>query len=50
MTVYAGLDNLTVQKGGTVTSGQTLGRSTSDGVVHFEVRRGFESQNPEDFL
>ena len=50
MTVYAGLDNLTVEKGSQVTSGQALGRSTSDGVVHFEVRRGFDSQNPEDFL
>lgn len=50
MTVYAGLDGLTVAKGDSVTAGQSMGRSTNTGVVHFEVRRGFESMDPENYL
>lgn len=50
MTVYAGLDAVNVAKGDSVTAGQSLGSAGSDGVVHFEVRRGFESVDPEGFL
>ena len=50
MTVYAGLNDLKVSKGDSVTAGQTLGVATPSGVVHFEVRRGFESSDPEDYL
>lgn len=50
MTVYAGLDGLTVAKGDAVGAGQTLGRATAAGVVHFEVRRGFESVDPVTLL
>ena len=50
MTVYAGLDGLTVGKGDTVSAGQTLGTATAAGVVHFEVRQGFESVDPVGFL
>lgn len=50
MTVYAGLDKLTVAKGDKVSAGQTLGSSSAAGILHFEVRRGFESVDPETFL
>ncbi|MCQ0970694.1 LysM peptidoglycan-binding domain-containing protein [Paracoccus sp. TK19116] len=50
MTVYAGLNDLTVAKGDSVTSGQKLGTATAAGVVHFEVRRGFDSTDPEAFF
>ena len=50
MTVYAGLDGLTVGKGDSVSAGQTLGKTTAAGVVHFEVRRGFESVDPVGLL
>ncbi|MDS9466699.1 LysM peptidoglycan-binding domain-containing protein [Paracoccus sp. MBLB3053] len=50
MTVYAGLDNVAVTKGQTVSSGATLGKVRSQGVVHFEVRNGFDSVDPEKYL
>ncbi|MFI0394715.1 peptidoglycan DD-metalloendopeptidase family protein [Paracoccus jiaweipingae] len=50
MTVYAGLDNLKVKKGDSVSAGQAIGASRSNGVVHFEVRQGFESVDPEKYL
>lgn len=50
MTVYAGLDNLQVAKGATVNSGQAIGTSAASGILHFEVRRGFDSVDPEDYL
>lgn len=50
MTVYAGLNDLTVQKGDSVSRGQTIGKSTSRGNVHFEVRQGFDSVDPTNYL
>ncbi len=50
LTVYAGLDNLSVSKGDKVGAGQTLGKARSKGSIHFEVRRGFDSVDPEDYL
>ena len=50
MTVYAGLDQIAVTKGQTVSSGAILGKARSSGVVHFEVRNGFESADPEKYL
>lgn len=50
MTVYAGLDDVTVSKGQTVSAGTQLGKSRSSGVVHFEVRNGFDSVDPEKYL
>lgn len=50
MTVYAGLDNVAVTKGQAVSAGTSLGKATSQGVVHFEVRNGFESVDPEKYL
>lgn len=50
MTVYAGLDAVNVAKGDSVSAGQSLGSAGKEGVVHFEVRKGFESVDPESFL
>lgn len=50
MTVYTGLDGLDVAKGDQVSAGQAIGKAGSGGFVHFEVRRGFDSVNPEDYL
>ncbi|MDP5305915.1 LysM peptidoglycan-binding domain-containing protein [Paracoccus spongiarum] len=50
MTVYTGLDGLKVAKGDQVSLGQQLGTAGSGGFVHFEVRRGFDSVDPEDYL
>lgn len=50
MTVYAGVDKLSVGKGDSVSRGQSIGAARSSGVLHFEVRNGFDSVNPEDYL
>lgn len=50
MTVYAGVDALNVSKGDTVSAGQAIGKTRPSGVVHFEVRQGFESVDPADYL
>lgn len=50
MTVYAGLEDVTVSKGQKVAAGAPLGKARSQGVVHFEVRDGFDSVDPEKYL
>lgn len=50
MTVYAGLDDVTVSKGQQVSAGAALGKARNQGIVHFEVRNGFESTDPEKYL
>ncbi len=52
LTVYTHLDNLTVQKDSTVSRGQVIGRVRpgDPSFLHFEVRRGMQSQDPSDFL
>lgn len=50
MTVYAGVDKLSVGKGDSVSRGQSIGATRNSGVLHFEVRNGFESVDPEDHL
>ncbi|MBB1491642.1 M23 family metallopeptidase [Paracoccus sp. MC1862] len=50
MTVYAGVDKLSVNKGDSVSRGQTIGAARSSGLLHFEVRNGFDSVDPEDYL
>lgn len=50
MTVYTGLEGVDVAKGDTVSAGQNLGKAGNDGFVHFEVRRGFESVDPEKMI
>lgn len=50
MTVYTGIEALSVSKGDTVTAGQAIGKARGNGVVHFEVRQGFDSVDPADYL
>ena len=50
MTVYTGFGSLGIEKGASIAKGQELGKAGKSGFVHFEVRRGFESTDPEDFL
>ncbi|MFV0384578.1 LysM peptidoglycan-binding domain-containing protein [Paracoccus sp. (in: a-proteobacteria)] len=50
MTVYTGMDKLDVAKGNSVTVGQAIGTAGGAGFIHFEVRRGFDSVDPEDYL
>ncbi len=49
MTVYANVEGVTVKKGESVKKGQTIGKARS-GPLHFEVRQGFDSVNPSDYL
>ena len=52
LTVYTNLEDLTVSKGDSVSRGGSLGKvkSGSPSFVHFEVRRGLESVDPNDYL
>ncbi|WP_037281744.1 M23 family metallopeptidase [Rubellimicrobium mesophilum] len=52
LTVYTHLDSLTVSKDDRVSRGQVIGkvRAGDPAFLHFEVRRGMESQDPTDFL
>lgn len=51
MTVYYNVDAVKVSKGATVKRGQTLASvPAKDNVVHFEVRKGFDSVDPMPFL
>lgn len=56
LTVYAGIENLSVKKGDKVKAGTTLGTIYSDPddgnrtVLHFEVRRERAKLNPEDWV
>ena len=52
LTVYANIQNVTVSKGDRVTRGQTIAevRDSTPPFLHFEVREGFESADPVDFV
>ena len=52
LTVYAGVDGITVAKGATVSRGQKIAvvRAADPAFLHFEVRRGVESTDPAAFL
>lgn len=56
LTVYAGIENLSVKKGDKVKAGTTIGTIYSDPedsnrtVLHFEVRRERAKLNPEDWV
>ena len=52
LTVYANVDNLLVQKGTMVSRGDAIGKvgSGDPSYLHFEVRNGFESVDPMDYL
>lgn len=52
LTVYANIGNIQVKKGDTVNRGATIGyiRQGNPAYLHFEVRQGFESVDPMDYL
>lgn len=52
LTVYTHIDQLTIAKDSTVSQGQVIGkvRAGDPSFVHFEVRRGMDSNDPSDFL
>lgn len=52
LTVYAGVDGVSVKKGDKVKRGQTIAkvRAGKPSFVHFEVRQGFDSVDPVPFL
>ncbi len=52
LTVYTQMDALTVNKNDSVSRGQTIGRvrAADPSFLHFEVRRGLQSLDPNDFL
>ena len=52
LTVYAGVDGLTVAKGDTVKRGQNIAvvRAGDPAFLHFEVRKGVESADPMAYL
>ncbi len=52
LTVYANIDNITVEKGDRVSRGQKIAvvRDGSPSFLHFQVREGTESVDPEGYL
>lgn len=52
LTVYANVQDITVKKGDRVRRGQKIAalRGGDNAYVHFEVRKGFESVDPEPYL
>jgi murein DD-endopeptidase MepM/ murein hydrolase activator NlpD len=52
LTIYAQLQDITVEVGDTVRRGQSIAavRSASPSFLHFEVRDGFESVDPMLYL
>ncbi|WP_370160755.1 peptidoglycan DD-metalloendopeptidase family protein [Limimaricola soesokkakensis] len=52
LTVYTHVVDLTVERGASVTKGQTIGKvkAGSPSLLHFEVRKGMESQDPTNYL
>jgi murein DD-endopeptidase MepM/ murein hydrolase activator NlpD len=52
LTVYANVTDVSVKKGDSVSRGQSIAklRGGSDSFVHFEVRKGFDSVDPNPFL
>ncbi len=52
LTVYANIQDISVNRGDPVTRGQTIARvgEGDPSFLHFEVRRGFDAQDPTEFL
>lgn len=52
LTVYAGVDDITVSKGDKIKRGQKIAvvRTGSPAFLHFEVREGFDSVDPIPYL
>jgi LysM repeat protein len=52
LTVYANINEISVQKGSVVARGEAIGKvgRGDPSYLHFEVRKGFESVDPKDYL
>ncbi|MDR9485430.1 MAG: peptidoglycan DD-metalloendopeptidase family protein [Sediminimonas sp.] len=52
LTIYGNISDIRVQKGDSVSRGQRIAsvRSGDANYLHFEVRKGFESVDPTDYL
>lgn len=52
LTVYTNIDSLSVKKGDAVTRGQEIAkiRKGAPSFLHFEVRKGLESVDPDDYI
>ena len=52
LTVYTNVDSLLVKKGDVVTRGQEIAkvRAGTPSFLHFEVRKGLESVDPDDYI
>ena len=52
LTVYTNIEGLAVEKGDTVSRGETIGkiRASEPSFLHFEVRRGLQSVDPTEYL
>jgi murein DD-endopeptidase MepM/ murein hydrolase activator NlpD len=52
LTVYANLEGITVERGQSVARGQTIGRvrAGNPSFIRFELRKGFETLDPSEFL
>ncbi|HAV09299.1 MAG TPA: peptidase M23 [Rhodobacteraceae bacterium] len=52
LTVYANVEGITVKKGDSVSRGQSIAkvRSGASNYLHFEVRKGFDSVDPNPYL
>ncbi|QPM89303.1 LysM peptidoglycan-binding domain-containing M23 family metallopeptidase [Pseudooceanicola algae] len=52
LTLYSNVTEITVKKGDSVSRGQALAKIPGDGenFVHFEVRQGLDSVDPESYL
>lgn len=52
LTVYTNIDSLSVKKGDAVTRGQEIAkiREGAPSFLHFEVRKGLESVDPDDYI
>ena len=52
LTVYTNIDKLIVKKGDSVTRGQKIAEVNqgSPEFLHFEVRKGLESVDPDDYI
>ena len=52
LTVYTNIDSLSVKKGDSVTRGQEIAkiREGAPSFLHFEVRKGLESVDPDDYI
>lgn len=52
LTVYANVEGVSVKKGDKVKGGQSIGtvRASDPPFLHFEVRKGFESVDPMEYL